>query len=241
MRILSISDLHFECHADGGKSFVESLPKTLDVLVVAGDLCTFGMLENSLKLLADAAPQVVYVSGNHEFWESKPSDVLKRLERHSSKLSNLHWLERGAAVINGQRFVGATMWFREDPLSIGARSKMNDFQCIKGFVPWVFETNARSTEFLKREVQPGDIVVTHHAPSWQSLSPYYRGSSLNSFYVCDMESTMLYREPKLWFHGHIHNSFDYQVDKTRVICNPFGYVPSMLNRTFDDQLILDVG
>lgn len=35
--------------------------------------------------------------------------------------------------------------------------------------------------------------------------------------------------PDLWLHGHVHDSFDYNVGRTRVIANPAGY---LLNRRF---------
>jgi len=30
-------------------------------------------------------------------------------------------------------------------------------------------------------------------------------------------------EVDLWLHGHTHNNFDYNVNGTRVVCNPMGY------------------
>jgi len=33
----------------------------------------------------------------------------------------------------------------------------------------------------------------------------------------------------LWLHGHVHDSFDYQVGQCRVVANPAGYV---LNRRY---------
>jgi hypothetical protein len=33
----------------------------------------------------------------------------------------------------------------------------------------------------------------------------------------------MYKPPKLWIHGHTHDSFDYMVGETRVICHPKGY------------------
>jgi len=29
---------------------------------------------------------------------------------------------------------------------------------------------------------------------------------------------------KLWIHGHTHESFDYMVGDTRIVCNPRGYI-----------------
>jgi hypothetical protein len=44
----------------------------------------------------------------------------------------------------------------------------------------------------------------------------------------------------LWIHGHTHESFDYVVNGTRVVCNPRGYAPRDLNPAFDPGLTVDV-
>ncbi len=49
----------------------------------------------------------------------------------------------------------------------------------------------------------------------------------------------------LWVHGHTHDSFDYAIDRTRVICNPKGYGPRVAggvpeNAAFDSRLIVEV-
>jgi hypothetical protein len=43
-------------------------------------------------------------------------------------------------------------------------------------------------------------------------------------------------------HGHTHDSFDYQVNGTRVICNPRGYQREGVNEnaSFDPQLVIDL-
>ena len=28
---------------------------------------------------------------------------------------------------------------------------------------------------------------------------------------------------KLWIHGHVHNSFDYNIGQCHIICEPYGY------------------
>jgi hypothetical protein len=43
----------------------------------------------------------------------------------------------------------------------------------------------------------------------------------------------------LWIHGHTHESFDYVVNSTRVVCNPRGYAPMELNEAFDPVLTVD--
>jgi hypothetical protein len=44
----------------------------------------------------------------------------------------------------------------------------------------------------------------------------------------------------LWIHGHTHESFDYVVSGTRVVCNPRGYAPMELNAAFDPVFTVDV-
>jgi calcineurin-like phosphoesterase family protein len=47
---------------------------------------------------------------------------------------------------------------------------------------------------------------------------------------------------QLWIHGHTHDSFDYQVHGTRVVCNPRGYVRDgvLENENFNPVFTVDV-
>jgi len=36
----------------------------------------------------------------------------------------------------------------------------------------------------------------------------------------------------LWIHGHMHESYDYEIYGTRIACNPRGYAPEALNLDF---------
>ena len=47
---------------------------------------------------------------------------------------------------------------------------------------------------------------------------------------------------RLWIHGHTHDSFDYQVQGTRVLCNPRGYAKEgkVENALFDARLVVEV-
>jgi Icc-related predicted phosphoesterase len=48
--------------------------------------------------------------------------------------------------------------------------------------------------------------------------------SLNRFFVNDMSDRINAKKPKLWVHGHTHDSCDYIAgERTRVVCNPKGY------------------
>lgn len=85
------------------------------------------------------------------------------------------------------------------------------------------------------------IVMTHHAPSWQSVHSSYINDRMNGCYVSDMDDFIISTEPDIWIHGHVHNSFDYNIGKTRILCNPRGYEHrisgAIENRNFDDNLV----
>lgn len=46
----------------------------------------------------------------------------------------------------------------------------------------------------------------------------------------------------LWIHGHTHDSFDYTVEGTRVLCNPRGYAKNGVNEntSFHAGLVVQV-
>lgn len=94
------------------------------------------------------------------------------------------------------------------------------------------------------------VVVTHHAPHPDSVHPRFAGNLLNPAFASDLSALM--GPADLWIHGHVHDSFDYQVNGTRVIANPRGYAlnrqsvqsPEQLeweNPLFDPRLVIEIG
>lgn len=69
------------------------------------------------------------------------------------------------------------------------------------------------------------VVCGHHAPSKLSTKPKYQKDVLmNGGYSSDLSQFMLDRpQIKVWTHGHTHDTFDYMIGSTRVVCNPRGY------------------
>jgi len=54
-----------------------------------------------------------------------------------------------------------------------------------------------------------------------SIPSYYQGNDLSPVYASNLPH--LLGRSRLWIHGHVHDSVDYQAGKTRVISNPRGY------------------
>jgi hypothetical protein len=78
------------------------------------------------------------------------------------------------------------------------------------------------------------VVVTHHGPHPLSIHPRYAGDPVNAAFVSDL-GPLLARAP-FWFHGHVHDSFDYRVGGCRVVANPRGYAINRNDVVFASQL-----
>lgn len=85
-------------------------------------------------------------------------------------------------------------------------------------------------------------MVTHHAPHRKSLAPRFADDWSSGGFVTEMLSEFC-RVPMLWVHGHTHDSFDYQVDDCRVLCNPRGYMNrhgEFENMEFNSRLVVEI-
>ena len=243
MKILPVSDLQFEFHRDGGESLVASLTKDVDVLVAAGDISVGEGLPGAIRLLCRNFKHVVFLSGNHEHYGTTRERVRSLLERATLDHENFHLLTSdegadGTVWIDKQRFIGDTLWFPRHPTA--PKHALNDFRLIKNFESWVYDENLQTKIFLDTFMRPSDIVVTHHLPSYQCVDKKYQGSSLNPFFVCDMEQVIMKNKPKLWLFGHTHESVDVTIGDTRLVCNPFGYARHEENHRFNPSLVVDI-
>jgi len=100
-RIHVLSDVHL----DHGPY---ELPANLeyDILVAPGDM---GPLEVTIPWLKALNKPVVYVLGNHEYYGRSITQAVADAKALAAG-SGVHVLEREAVVIQGVRFLGATLW-----------------------------------------------------------------------------------------------------------------------------------
>jgi Icc-related predicted phosphoesterase len=68
----------------------------------------------------------------------------------------------------------------------------------------------------------------------------FRDDPVCAAYASDLDAFIEQAQPQLWVHGHIHSSRDYRVGRTRVVCNPRGYVPFEPNAGFDPALVIEL-
>ena len=228
MKIRVISDAHFEFITDKEMpEFVAALPNDCDVLVLAGDITTYSNQVVVIGEFCKKYKHVVRVYGNHEFYGTSRGDVHNKTRKLQGRHSNLHVLNDSHTVIDGQRFIGCTLWFEDTPQNAMSYRLMNDCRRIQGFSKWVWEVSRNSAKYLRDNVQEGDVVVTHHAPSERSISENYRNNrdwAVNGLYFYPMDDVLEGKRPRLWLHGHMHDAADYTVDGgCRVYSNPMGY------------------
>lgn len=246
MKIQIMSDIHlefFKGKVGKARKVIEKLPVLADVLALAGDITsatTKGFLEETLKGFTERWDKVFYVSGNHEYYRGEVTACENNIKEVASGLPNLTVLNPGYVhEFQGRRFLGGTMWFPDHPLHFTLKPRMNDFSVIKGFEPWVYEKHKEFRTFIETNLQPGDVVLTHHLPTYEVIGPAYRGDPLNAFYATELGYLIEDREPAAWIHGHSHRIHKTVVHKTVIAACPRNY-PGLVNQEFDQGMVLDI-
>jgi len=247
MKLHILNDLHIE--------FEDFVPPATDadVVVLAGDI---GVGVEGLRWAEARFPDkpVIYVPGNHEFYYH---DMALMEELKAQAPDNIHVLNDDSVEIDGVQILGSILWtdfalFGETDKFFAmqqARQRMTDFSIIqmhgRCFTPEdAIKLHAASRDWLAAmlaEPFAGEtVVVTHHAPSSRSVHPRYTHDLLTPAFASNLEALMGGDRFALWIHGHMHESFDYEICGSRVVCNPRGYAPAALNPEFKPDWIVEI-
>lgn len=257
MKIQAASDLHLEF------DHTVSVPNVgSDVLILAGDICMAKYIDlddpaNFFKTVSKDFKDVIYVLGNHEHYRSLFNDTVNDCKQLLSSYPNIHVLNNESIIIDNVKFIGTTLWTdmnKGDPMTLyNIRHMMSDYQVIKyrdeqgnyyALRPEVTYSEHRIAvdyiaNTLAEDPDIPTVVVSHHAPSLQSIHPKYGNDVImNGGYASEL-SNMFTDNLKLWVHGHTHTPFDYTIGETRVICNPHGY-PNEQGTAFKPGWVVDI-
>ena len=254
MKLHILSDLHL------GVQGMEHPQTDADIVVLAGDIARPAQ---AVAWAQGFGKPVLYVPGNHEFYGASHAQVLAELQRLSQG-TRVRLLDNRSVTLAGVRFVGSTLWsdfriFASEELRQQAMEQaqrfMYDFSRIRMgpepgdalFTPQdaaaLYDANLLWLRAALAEPFDGPtVVITHHAPTLNSIHPRFAGSPLNGIFVSDAQDLVAASGARLWIHGHTHDSFDYQVQGTRVLCNPRGYAKEgkVENALFDARLVVNV-
>jgi len=237
MRIHLLSDLHNEFEQFKPDS---TTVNSCDVVVLAGDIDkgTRGM---EWARRAFRSKPLIYVCGNHEFYDHHWTELLQEME-HVAKRLDIHFLENRAIDIDGVRFLGCTLWtdfrfFRYQSVTSAMRAcerGLNDFRLIRA-------EPLRSNSLALSKVREGKRLTAHHVRLRHSASAAWLREQLRAAnsegkkpvvvtHHLPSERSVSPRYAKddltpafashldelvtcarLWIHGHTHDSFDYSV------------------------------
>jgi len=263
MRLHILNDLHLK-HARMAPVEVRG-----DVLVLTGDIVDGGdpgpLLALTEKYRAAKLP-ILYVLGNHEFYGRRMHEVLIKMWR-ACRANGIEMLHNRAVIINGVRFFGSTLWtdYKLERASMQAKA-MRDAKQFMADHTWIsVKQKGQARTFTPHDAllahekairllqarlsEPFDgpsVVLSHHGPSPKSVHPRWAAHPVNGAFNSNLEHLMSRFKMVLWAHGHVHDSFDYQVWLTRVIANPRGYPmrrepdSPFENKQFDDSLLIEV-
>jgi Icc-related predicted phosphoesterase len=255
MKVQIFSDLHVNVFPIKPITIVPGV----GLVIVAGDVCE-GVLRafEHLRRIVPMDIPIVMVPGNHEFYRRFIPDELALALAHAGAV-NLHILNGTALELAGVRFVGATLWTdyqvfgeaNQTRVMNACAKAMNDHRLI-GWQkkPWRrfrpqeaallhHRSKAAIIETLTTPFAGPTVVVTHHAVHWDSIHPRFRNDPVTGAFVSDQSELIETYQPTLWVHGHVHNSSDYSVGKTRILCNPHGYGSE--NPDFNGELVVELG
>ncbi len=263
MIVRPFSDLHVEFWQQNRiqqilEMIIPPLPTDKDtVALIAGDIDLAHRQETWLKiisLLAKRFRAVIYIEGNHFFYHNNFFGRIHDLKTKHTLPQNVHFLENESVEIDGVLFIGATLWTdfqNKDFFKMQyARKAMSDFAVIKKsdgtrLIPEetvdLFQESKRYIfETLATAGNRKTVVVTHHGISPLSIHERHQGDSLNSAFITDLTGEIIDHGPELWVHGHVHNSFDYHIGRTRVVVNPYGYKNVEPNPQYNSTLVIEL-
>jgi len=209
------------------------------ILLLAGDIFTAKTCDNWIHLfdnLCSRFQHIYMILGNHEHYGynfNRTYDTVNQfiLPFHS-KMTLLD--DEYVEINKDTALFAGTMWssyHKDGNFLINdqmiAKQMMNDYRVVEGFSPEMarlsFEKCKNLLDKYLTTCYTNKIVMTHHAPSYQSVHPRFVGSALNSSFVNDLDDYIKDSDIHTWLHGHIHNNVDYRIGSTRILANPYGY------------------
>lgn len=270
MRIRILSDLHLDINVGLRLGLKDKDTFT----VICGDISgyfskTSKWLDRNIKNgVFVAGNHMLYNRSGHSLQYQ-----LRQYSNKYPLSASVSFLNNSYKIVDDTVFVGGTLWTdyclfginKKDISKWVALRNMNDFRYGR-FNPNDNLEHEKKSQL--RKLSPEDceemfhrtvaciddvchrfsdkkiVVVTHHAPSEQSISVVYRNDILNPAFASNLEDFILdHPNIKLWCHGHIHTTSDYKIGECRVICNPRGYAKyyeSAEYTGFNKDLIVEI-
>jgi hypothetical protein len=204
----------------------------------------------------------LYNSNSSEKWRyllpynmHTAEERLAMCEEVADKFPNVQFLNRSRAYYGGIAFLGATLWTDSHGVEHEA-CRMNDYRMIcagldaEGVPRPLRVADTQDWHTMDRawlateiaaceEVGQPAVVLTHHMPTFELVSPKYRiYRDLNRYFASACDD--LIREPvQAWIAGHSHTGRTIYKDTIPCTLNPRGY-PGEHGTGYCSELFVDV-
>ena len=231
--------------------------KIADLVVLAGDIGVGYQAIELIDPLLDLGYQVIYILGNHELFGHEPAQLIAGWKALAQSRLGLTFLHNGSAEIHGILFFGSPLysnlgtdsssdaipnWLRPALKQIADFRKTPNWQ-PENMVQAHFECKAALELFLQssQHSNKARVIITHFLPSIACVPNAFVGHPTNPYFAADLDSLIKQYQPDLWLHGHTHLSITTAIGKTKILCNPKGYVDyKELNPNFNEALLTDI-
>ena len=222
-----------------------------NILILAGDISHYTVqVLQVCKELNNMGIKVIIISGNHEFYNISVKqerryinlfDKVNELKMYLKDLPDTYFLDGECVEIEGVKFGGAMGWYdgsyyykmnqgmyTEDILTHW-KSYLNDFHRIPGLKDFRDLFKIEIEKIKNALAQKPDIMISHMCPVSEAIAVQdkFKFDKGSGYYMFDglhlVDDLHCSNPPKYWVHGHMHDSKEFEIYKTKFIRNPLGY------------------
>lgn len=252
MKIQYASDLHIEFPQNNEFLLQHPLTPVGDVLVLAGDVVPFAILDKHqdfFNFLSDNFVTTYWIPGNHEYYYF---DAIARSGTFKEKIRDNVFLVNNISVIqNDIKFIFSTLWTKISPkCEYQIENNMSDFHVIK-YNEHRFSSRSynhlheENLAFIKQSLKETEekkiVVFSHHVPTFLNYPEKYRGSFLNEGFAVELHDLIEFSRIDYWIYGHHHvNIPEFIIGETRLVTNQLGYVSHNEHQLFETNKCIEL-
>lgn len=248
-KIIPISDLHL----DSATYSLNLTKKDADIVVLSGDIGNKFQAMKVIEKLLEKGIIVVYVLGNHEFYNINNQvktiqEIIDGWKKRQDKHQNLYVLHNESVIINNIKFIGSTAWSKLTPEQftkeevdtvlyessdfnkIMMSKLMKGYRIIRGY-PITIEDyqqmHKTAIDYIYSEINKPfcgkKILITHQPLTLEGQKKELKDSFIAQLYGSNYDDMITDSDLDFYFYGHIHESTDIIKKGVHYICNPYGY------------------
>jgi predicted phosphodiesterase len=226
-----LSDIHIETRPY--INIDKLLYPSADVLILAGDIGRIHKikeLEAFIKAMCAKFDLVVYILGNHEYYNEKKyspktiEQLFSDAKKMEKKMQNLKILNRNSIIIEDICISGCTLWsnIEIDPSNILRINNITKQQYL--------DMHNKDLNYIKTMINYCKnkklklLVVTHHCPTFLYQNrKSIKNDLLKSLYCSNLDYLLDKEKIHTWICGHVHINFDVITENgTRLVSNQKG-------------------